>query len=344
MLARLPISAYFQATTKYTLIDVRSEGEFARGHIPGAVNIPLLNNEQRAQVGTLFKQEGREAAVLLGYQLLGPSFPQLYARFQAVLGGKLPLFYCWRGGLRSEISATLLHWGGSQVHVIEGGYKSYRTAVQASFANPVKLQIIGGLTGSGKTEILHFMRSKGHQVLDLEGLAHHKGSALGSLGMPPQPSTEMYENLVHHTLSGMDLSQTVWLENESRKIGHCALPEAFWLQMNQAPMLEVSIPHEVRVNRLVREYAHFPVEDLKARTSLIRKKLGGQHEQAAMLALDEGRFADWVNILLVYYDKSYHYFVQENNPSVVAVDWDWEDCEKSLQKLLKISPVNSNSE
>lgn len=317
----------------HVLIDVRSEAEFERGHIPGAVNIPLLRNEERVQVGTTYKQQGRDAAVSIGYKFLGPRFQDLYEAFKSA--GPNPLFYCWRGGLRSYVSATLLEWGGQSVHLLRGGYRAYRQFVQSELAKPRKMLLLGGMTGVGKTEILHVLTEKGFPVVDLEGLASHKGSALGGLGMPCQPSVEMFENLLNSAVSAFPEDQTLILESESRKIGTCVMPEGFWKNMLQSPVLEIKVSQQQRMERLKKEYAQFDAGILAEKTEKLRKRLGGLQCQQATAAILEGRKAEWVKILMGYYDKSYHFFMNENNYMPTVQDWDWQQTEKSFELLKK---------
>lgn len=327
------IKAEYFPFAGHVLIDVRSEGEFERGHIPGAINIPLLRNEERVQVGTIYKQQGRDAAVALGFKLLGPRFHDLYEAFKSA--GSNPVFYCWRGGLRSQISATLLEWGGQPVGLISGGYKAYRHFVQKELSRPRKFVLLGGMTGVGKTEILQLLAQKGLAVVDLEALASHRGSVLGGLGMPAQPTVEMFENLLHNAVAAFPEGSTILMESESRKIGTCVMPEGFWNNMLQSRVLEIEIPHQQRVERLQKEYASFDPQILAEKTEKLRKRLGGLLCQQAKEAILEGRKAEWVSILMGYYDKSYRYFVDENGYVPEPVEWNWQQTENSIDLLMK---------
>lgn len=323
----------------YVWIDVRSESEYARAHIPGAINLPLLNDEARAAVGTTYKQEGREAAVQLGLRLIGPHFETYYQSLLSIgkTSNKKILLYCWRGGLRSQIASTLVQWSGMPVCMINGGYRSFRQWVFSTLDVPRRYLLISGHTGTGKTEVLHRLREHGECVLDLEGLANHKGSALGGLGFPPQPKNEHFENLIATTLFAFGEGSTIFVENESRMIGQCAIPMSVWQGMQSAPYIELEVDIDVRIERLLKEYAHFPLENLIQQTQILRKRLGGQHEQAAIEALNQGDFKRWVEILLVYYDKSYTHFLEKHQIQSKKLKWDWNQTDSALLSLVELS-------
>lgn len=329
------IEEAFKQQLSFQWIDVRSESEYQKAHIPGAINIPLLTNEHRVLIGTCYKQQGREAAVQLGLKLIGPKMADLFSLYKnAEIEGKKLLFYCWRGGLRSQISTTIYAWGGSKPFLLNGGYKSFRTWIHSQFNKEIKLHVISGSTGSGKTEILHLLQKKGEQIIDLEGLAFHKGSAFGGLGFPPQPHTEAYENALGINISELDLSKRVFIENESRLIGHCFLPLDFWTQMQNAPILEIKVNKQTRVKRLVSEYAHFDIELLKEKTNVLRKKLGGQHANDAIEFLENQEFEKWIDTLLVYYDKTYQYSVEKNMHRSKTIEFNWEFVEDHINQIL----------
>ena len=315
-------------------IDVRSESEYLKAHIPGAINIPLLSNEHRILIGTCYKQEGREAAVELGLELIGPKMAMLFREYKlAEINGKTLLFYCWRGGLRSQISTTIYSWAGQKPTLLVGGYKSFRSFIHKQFDKPLILNIIGGSTGSGKTEILHLLQKKGEQMIDLEGLAFHKGSAFGGLGFPPQPSTESYENSLGLLIHQLDSSKRIFVENESRLIGHCYLPIGFWNQMQTAPILEIIVERKTRIQRLVKEYAHFDIDILKEKTNILKKKLGGQHANEAIEHLENKRFENWIDKLLVYYDKTYGHSVEKNKLRLKTIEFDWRLVDQSIENI-----------
>ncbi len=316
-------------------IDVRSESEFQKAHIPGAINIPLLSNEHRVLIGTCYKKQGREAAVQLGLNLIGPKMADLFNQYkQAEMEGKKLLFYCWRGGLRSQISTTIYSWGGFKPFLLNGGYKSFRTWIHSQFEKKIPITILSGSTGSGKTEILHLLREKGEQIIDLEHLALHKGSAFGGLGFPPQPHTEAYENALGLVINSLDLTKRTFVENESRLIGHCFLPLSFWDQMQSAPIIEIQVDKLTRVKRLVKEYAHFDVNLLIEKTNILRKKLGGQNANEAIACLENSQFEQWIDILLVYYDKTYHYSVEKNIQRSKTIEFNWGLIDDSIVKII----------
>ncbi len=335
-LRTIHIDRFISELENYTLVDARSEREFEKGHLPGAVNIPLLDNIERQKIGTHYKNKGREEAVHLGLQLIGPKMHRLYERYLLLSEEtqKPLLFYCWRGGLRSGISSTLMQWSGRPVFRLEGGYKSYRKWVQNQFDRPFRFVSLSGNTGSGKTEILHFIKQKGLQVLDLEGLANHKGSAYGSLGQAPQPSTEAFENLLAWELLNFSENEPVFVESESRSIGNCFMPQGVWDKMESASVLRLEVGLEQRTQRLIREYAHFDIELLKSRTEILRKKLGGQHANAALEALDNKDFKRWIEIVLVYYDKTYNHSKSKPNKTELGVfEFNWNEAELSMENL-----------
>ena len=324
-------------------VDVRSESEFERAHIPNAINVPILCDEDRAAVGRAYKHEGREAAVMLGLSLTGPKFASIYQKLMEIQHHhqKKLLFYCWRGGLRSQIASTITQWSGHPVFIIKDGYKSFRNWTLQTLQTPINIVLIAGHTGSGKTELLQILEKKGQAIIDLERRANHKGSALGGVGMPTQPRNEMFENLIAIDYLQINNNQTVYIENESRTVGQCAVPEGLWKQMQLAPSLEIQVPIETRIQRIIQEYDNLPKDQLIQQTQKLRKRLGGQHEQAAVQALQADDFKTWVEILLVYYDKSYQHFVNNNNTKITPVPWDWNQIESSLLTFLN-TPKNES--
>ena len=289
------------------LIDARSPSEYAHSHIPGAINIPLLDDEHRKIIGTTYKQQGREAAVLKGFDLVGPKFGDIARAAKSQLDSREVKVYCWRGGMRSHILSWVLELSGFKVTILKGGYKAYRNKMLAACKEPRKVIVLGGRTGSGKTELLKHLAALGEQVIDLESLAHHKGSAFGALGELPQPRYEYFENQLAEAWLQCSADKVLWLENESRLIGQVKIPDIIYDRIRKSPMIEVVLPHDMRVERIMNDYGKFPKDVLIQTTEKIKKRLGGLRLTESIKALEEDRRIDWVNFMLEYYDKMYDY-------------------------------------
>ena len=251
------------AETYSEIIDVRSPSEFAEDHIPKAINLPVLNDDERAEVGTIYKQMNPFTARKIGAALVSKNISQHLTEYFATKEKNYrPLVYCWRGGQRSSSMALVLAQIGWRVTLLEGGYKTYRAYVRQHIENlPQKFtyQVLCGLTGSGKTQILRQMRLRGAQVLDLEALANHRGSLLGEQWegkLSPQPSQKYFESLLLEQLRKFNPHQPVWVESESQKIGKIYLPQFLLEKMTQASCVEIQIPIAARVKFLLEEYPH----------------------------------------------------------------------------------------
>lgn len=290
---------------KVVLLDARSESEHERGHIPGALSFPLLNNEERVIVGTTYKQQGREEAVRTGFDLVGKKFVEFIDKAKLLAPQKQVYIYCWRGGMRSNIMAWVLNMAGFKVTLLKGGYKEYRKWAIEQFSVSKKVMVLGGPTGCGKTEILLELQKAGQQFIDLEGLAHHKGSAFGGLGQQPQPTQETFENRLAWQWADVDADKVLWLENESRKIGKNIIPEGVYFQMRDASVIQLKRDYEIRKARILNEYGHFPTQQLAEKTISVAKRLGGLNLKNALHYLAEKDLTNWVDILMTYYDKTY---------------------------------------
>lgn len=313
MLRALPVAEWLVASMP--IIDVRSPGEFARGHIPGAHNLPLFINEERAIVGTIYKQQGRDPAVLEGLRIVGPKLASIVEQAKALAPDGRIRVHCWRGGERSASVAWLLDKAGFvEVITLKRGYKGFRGHVQASFTAPLLLKVIGGYTGTGKTETLKELAALGEQTVDLEALANHKGSAFGALGEEPQPTTEQFENFLWHQLQRIDPTRPVWVEDESALIGRVCIPPSFFAQMRSAVLYFAEMPMADRADRLVKDYGRFPTDQLAEAVQRIGKRVGPQHCKAALAALEAGDLKQVALITLRYYDKSYHYGSSQRDP------------------------------
>ena len=358
---KITIEEFLLLAKNHPVLDVRSPAEYSHAHIPGAISLPLFNDEERAKVGTTYKQQSRENAIKIGLDFFGPNMRGIVEKVEGVVGsgewgvasgewevasGKrlvgsgqkakgerkwaksneyfekdlndedsncpLPidncvLLHCWRGGMRSAAVAWLLDLYGFKVYTLVGGYKAYRNWVLNQFTKDYNFKIIGGYTGSGKTLLLHALAKENNSIIDLEGLANHKGSALGALGNPPQPTQEMFENLLAEKLStnNHQPSTTIFLEDESQRIGNLQIPMPLWYCMRKAPVYFVDIPFEERLNYLTDEYGVHEKTGLVNAIMRIQKRLGGLETKNAINFLLENNFKESFRILLHYYDKWY---------------------------------------
>jgi len=335
-LARTDIVTFLRLAETCPVADVRSPSEFSYGHIPGAVNIPLFDDAEREEVGTRYKQNGRTDAILRGLELTGPSMcHKLEKALQIAAGGKL-LVHCWRGGMRSEAMAWLFSLGDIETTLLEGGYKSYRHHVLESLSVNRKMFVLGGLTGSGKTHILKYLREQGRQVIDLEGMANHKGSALGSLGQAPQPSSEHFANILYSRWKDLDPGLPVWLEDESRNIGTVFMPDDFYNNMQLNPTIVLLMDIKTRLPRLIEEYSFYDRDELEASVMRISKRLGADRAQEAIEAIRHSDFARAIEIVLHYYDKAYLYGLKRKESKDMAfVKTDTDDIETNARKIVE---------
>lgn len=295
------------------LYDVRSPLEYTHAHIPGARPLPLFTDEERAIVGTIYKKEGKNKAVIKGLELVSCKFSSFAMEAHATSD---PIkVYCFRGGMRSQAVAWLFGLVDKKPALLPGGYKAFRRFVQAQMKRSWNFQILGGLTGSGKTAQLHRFLLEGQQVLDLEKIASHRGSAFGSIGQAAQPSNEAFENVIAMELVKMDPQKPIWLEDESRMIGTCKIPDNLFHLMQSAPHYYLDKPFEERVSHLVSEYGNFPVESLVEATERIARKLGGQRTKETVQLLQNGNIESAFKLLLEYYDSSYIYNMKKRGTS-----------------------------
>jgi tRNA 2-selenouridine synthase len=303
------------------IIDVRTPAEFEKGHIPGAFNIPLFTNDQRAVVGTIYKRQGKEKAVIKGLEFVGPEMKNMVLKAKKISGGDPLYVHCWRGGMRSASMAWLFETTGIKCYTMKGGYKAYRRSFHEMLENdPRKFIVIAGPTGSGKTAILDELSAMGEQVLDLEGLAHHKGSAFGALGEEPQPTNEQFENDIHHVLRPFSPDRPVWVEGESRSIGKNFIPDDLFDMLVTSDTVHVYPDFEYRVKRLVVDYAKYPKDELIHSFEKISKRLGGLRTKNAVEAVRDGEFDIAVRIGLEYYDKTYQYAIDSRTGRKIVIE------------------------
>ncbi len=305
MIVHLPIEEFLKTAATIPVADVRTPAEFEQGHIPNAHNLPIFTNEERVQVGTTYKQVSREEAILLGFEFTGPKWSTFIKDALIIAPEKKIALHCWRGGMRSGAMAWALNMYGFEVYLLEGGYKTYRRWALEQFEQKFKLIILGGMTGSGKTQILHEIKKTGEQMIDLEDLAQHQGSSYGSMGTLIQPTQEQFENNLAFHLNQIDKNKTLWLEDESRTIGKRFIPNSLWEQMRNSSVIKLNISLEERIRFLAQEYGKLNPDFLIECTERIGKRLGPEQTRDAVLAIRENRMPDFIRLVLVYYDKTY---------------------------------------
>lgn len=336
MLHTISIEEFIQKAAQLPVLDVRAPKEYAVGHIPQAHSFPIFDDEQRAVIGTAYKQQGHDPAVLMGLDLFGPKMSAFVKEAEKLAQDKELLVHCWRGGMRSGAMAWLLNFSGYTVHLLQGGYKAYRHLMQEQFQKPRPLLVIGGLTGSGKTDILPHLQQLGQQTVDLEGLASHKGSAFGNIGMPPQPSTEHFENLLGMELLKVKEQQPLWLEDESITIGRVVMPKSLYDRMQEAPTIVLELPKQLRVQKLAEEYCRTDKALLEASILKIKKRLGGLATKEALEAIAAGDMEKMVDIALTYYDKAYTYQLAQKQ-QVLPLELTGMDPQENAQRVLELA-------
>lgn len=310
-------SDFLERTEHIPVIDVRAPGEFAAGHIPGAHSMPLFTDEERTKVGIRYKQAGREAAIMVGLDLIGPKLSWYVKQARKIAPHHEVLMHCWRGGMRSGSLAWLLDTSGFKVVTLNGGYKSYRGFIREQLRKPANILILGGMTGSGKTNILKEIQKQGEQLIDLEGLAHHKGSSFGAIGQGTQPSSEQFENDLFPFWKQINKEKILWLEDESRGIGTVNIPEPIYTQMRRSPVIKIEMPKELRIQRLVKEYTGCEKQLLRNAVSRISKRLGGLNTKRSLEAIEKGDYALVADLTLDYYDKAYNYGLSKRMDNTV---------------------------
>ncbi|MFN2456767.1 MAG: tRNA 2-selenouridine(34) synthase MnmH [Chitinophagaceae bacterium] len=336
MIEKLPVELFLQTSVDNFIIDVRSPLEYNHAHIPGAASIPLFTDEERKIIGTAYKQQSKEVAIKMGLDFFGAKMKRIVEEVEDLVRSRqlgvqnkntfssnselqaqnCILLYCWRGGMRSAAVAWLLNFYGFTVKVLAEGYKAYRNYVLQTFNLPFLFKVIGGFTGSGKTELLEELKKAGELTINLEELACHKGSAFGKINMPPQPTQEMFENLLSHELQAANCKKEkthsplrglgdIWIEDESQRIGQLNIPTPLWQTLRQSPVYFLNISFEERLQHLVEEYGSHDTSSITEAISRISKQLGRLEAKQAINFFLEGNIAACFGILLNYYDKRY---------------------------------------
>lgn len=343
---RVSITEFLSLAENFPVLDVRSPGEYAHAHIPGAHSLPLFTDEERKVVGTAYKQQSKQIAVKIGLKYFGvkmvemvETVEKLVKELQSKSKKNEPpsnefhpstvLVHCWRGGMRSAGVAWLLDLYGFKVYTLAGGYKGYRNWVLEQFEQVYPIHILGGYTGSGKTEVLKALLKRGYTVIDLEGLAHHKGSAFGAMGLPPQPSQEHFENMlagslvrgleIANSIDAQGFQKTIWLEDESQRIGTVNIPSVLFQQMRKKQVYFLEIPFESRLDYIYLHYGKFEKSELVNAVIRIKKRLGGLETKTAMNFLLEDDTKEAFRILLQYYDKLYGKNLENNRENIAQI-------------------------
>ena len=318
--AKIDIVKFINIYKAYPVLDVRSPGEFKQAHIPSAYSLPLFTDEERKIIGTAYKKESRAIAVKIGVKYFGLKMHNIIEDAEKIVEeynekhhvkSNSIIVHCWRGGMRSNAVAWLLSLYGLKVYVLVGGYKAFRNWALQQFNKNYNINILGGYTGSGKTIVLEELGKQGKSIVNLESLASHKGSAFGNIGMPPQPSQEMFENLLATALHEQSNSESylhggIWIEDESQRIGDVNIPATFWEQMRMSNIYFLDIPFEERLNFLLEDYSKASLEQLMNAVIRIKKRLGGLETKNTINYLLEGKLSDAFRVLLKYYDKWYY--------------------------------------
>jgi tRNA 2-selenouridine synthase len=320
MLKLINIEQYLNEFTSTPVVDVRSPAEHEKGHIPNAINLPIFSNEERAVIGTAYKQESREQAIKIGMEYVQPKLQNFINDSLRIAENKTIVVHCWRGGMRSRSFAQhLVDNGFTQVYVIEKGYKGFRNHVSNEFKKDAHLVIIGGYTGSAKTEVLNQIKiACDKQVIDFEGLAKHRGSAFGGIDQAPQPTNEQFENNLFWLWKDFDLNKEILVEDESRAIGSVLIPHAVFDKMKTNRLYFLDIPREERVKHLVKGYGESNIDELKDSITRISSRLGGLNTSNALNHLAKGEMHDVARITLLYYDKYYAKGVAKRDQKMVT--------------------------
>jgi len=303
---------------KGPLIDVRSPDEYYKGHMPNSINIPLFDNEERSIIGTIYKKQGREKAVIEGLKFLEKKIDflldNLFTNIEShniipgLKNNELSIrIYCSRGGMRSQSISWLLEKYKFNTITLKGGYKTYRRWILDSFSKKWNIVIIGGKTGTGKTRLLSLLEKYKYQTIDLEGFACHRGSTFGGLGMKKQPSNEQFENKIAEKLNSFISINNVFVEAESSNIGKCKIPHEFFNQMKASRRIEILRSESNRLDELIDTYSVFNKEELQESVLRIKKRLGPQRTKIALESINSEKWDLVCKSVLDYYDKCYEY-------------------------------------
>ena len=323
------------------IVDVRSPSEFCQGHWPGAVNIPLFSDAERHTIGKSYKKESRLKAIFYGLKVTLPKISNLLKlTIDTTLKdkgvGKSLRIYCWRGGMRSNAFAWLARTIGIETYLLKGGYKSYRKWVLNQFEADLPIRLIGGKTGTGKTDLLNYIEKETIYIIDLEGIANHRGSSFGSLGMKEQPTTQQFENILAESIENFHKSNAneIWLEDESSNLGKCRIPTNLYKKMRESPIIEIIKTKNERLDNLVNLYSQYSQSELKDAVLRISKRLGPKRTEEALTAIEKKEWSKACISMLDYYDKCYEYELKKAT-NINTINLSGLSLKSSLDKILK---------
>ena len=322
------------------IVDVRSPSEFSQGHWPGAINIPLFSDIEREAIGKSYKRESRSKAILMGLKCTLPNITKLLEITLKTIASKNDdnkslRIYCWRGGMRSSAFAWLIRTIGIKTYLLKGGYKSYRKWVLNQFEADLPIRLLGGKTGTRKTDLLNHINQENIYVIDLEGIANHRGSSFGSLGMEIQPSTQQFENILAESIDEFHNKKAneIWLEAESSNLGKCRIPNSLYVKMKTAPIIEIIRTKNERVDNLVNIYSKNSQNDLIEAVKRISKRLGPNRTKEALIAIEKKDWSKACEAMLDYYDRCYEYELKKKS-NVNSIDISGLNLDLSLIKIL----------
>ena len=323
------------------IVDVRSPGEFCQGHWPNSINIPLFSDTERQTIGKSYKKESRLKAIFYGLKFTIPKVTKLLkliietTKKEEGLNKSLRI-YCWRGGMRSNAFAWLARTIGIKTYLLKGGYQSYRNWVLNQFEADIPIRLIGGKTGTRKTDLLNYINKENIYVIDLEGIANHRGSSFGSLGMKEQPTTQQFENILAESIDNFHKTNAneIWIEAESSNLGKCRIPLNLYKKMKEAPIIEIIKNKNERLENLVNLYSQNSQTELKDAVQRISKRLGPQRTKEAITAIEKKEWSKACSAMLDYYDKCYEYELKKAT-NINSINLSGLSLELSLDKILK---------
>ncbi|MFM2387674.1 MAG: tRNA 2-selenouridine(34) synthase MnmH [Bacteroidota bacterium] len=341
MQQKIGISDLLRQHHDVLVVDVRTPAEFAQAHIHGAINIPLFSNEERVEIGKAYKRRSKQIAIKIGLDAFGPKMRPMVdeVELQVKKSGKTNVVvHCWRGGMRSAAVQWLYSMYGLPCVQLVGGYKAYRRWCLTQLEQAYQIKVIGGKTGSGKTHILAALKALGGNVVCLETLANHRGSAYGGIGQGLQPRQEMFENELALALYEAGKSNApIFVEDESQRVGNVHIPKNVWQTMRNARLYYIDLPFEQRLQNILGDYGGLNKAELQDATKRISKRLGFDRAKQVNDLLEQDDVHGAFSILLQYYDKEYTQSTdkRENLASIMqSIHFDKYDASAIAQHIL----------